>query len=133
MAANPFTRGTCPGDFKRGHEKHGGRKKGTPDAISPRTRRAIAAAARRIARGTNLNRYHWQRLINNNPLITEALERQGKFTLAGAPRFRSRQFNMKSFCEDLSAVAMRAIKTDQFIDRDLVECLMLLAVRDPVP
>ena len=38
---------------------------------------------------------------------------------------------MKSFCQDLSAVAMRAIKTDQFVDRDLVQCLMLLAVRDP--
>ena len=38
---------------------------------------------------------------------------------------------MKSFCQDLSAVAMRAIQTDQFVDRDLVECLTLLAVRDP--
>jgi len=28
-------------------------------------------------------------------------------------------------------VAMRAIKTDQFVDRDLVQCLTLLAVRDP--
>jgi hypothetical protein len=139
MAANPFTRGTCPGraraphrgSFKMGHEKRGGRKKGTPDAISPRARKAIAAAARRIARGTSPNRYHWQRIFNNNPLITEALERQGKFTLTGAPRFRSRQFNMKSFCNDLSAVAMCAIQTDQFVDRDLVPCLTLLAVRDP--
>ena len=38
---------------------------------------------------------------------------------------------MKSFCKDLSAVAMRAIQTDQFVDRDLVQCLTLLAVRDP--
>ena len=38
---------------------------------------------------------------------------------------------MKSFCQALSAVAMRAIKTDQFVDEDLVQCLMLLAVRDP--
>jgi hypothetical protein len=38
---------------------------------------------------------------------------------------------MKSFCQDLSAVAMRAIKTDQFVEQDLVQCLMLLAVRDP--
>jgi len=28
-------------------------------------------------------------------------------------------------------VAMRAIQTDQFVDRDLVECLTLLGVRDP--
>jgi hypothetical protein len=38
---------------------------------------------------------------------------------------------MKAFCKDLSAVAMRAIKTDQFVDRELVECLTLLGVRDP--
>jgi hypothetical protein len=38
---------------------------------------------------------------------------------------------MKAFCQDLSAVAMRAIQTDQFVDRDLVECLTLLGVRDP--
>ncbi|MGE5365725.1 MAG: hypothetical protein ACM3PO_00405, partial [Betaproteobacteria bacterium] len=37
----------------------------------------------------------------------------------------------KSFCQDLSAVAMRAIQTDQFIEQDLVQCLMLLAARDP--
>jgi hypothetical protein len=139
MAANPFTRGTCPGrarpphraSFEMGHEKHGGRKKGTPNAMSPRSRKAIAAAAKRIARGTNLNRRHWLRVIDNNPLITEALEHQGKFTLYGAPRFRSRKFNMKAFCRDLSAVAMRAIRTDEFVDRDLVQCLTLLAVRDP--
>ena len=54
MAANPFTRGTCPGrarpphraGFKMGHAKRGGRKKGTRNAISPRSRKAIAAAAR---------------------------------------------------------------------------------------
>ena len=38
---------------------------------------------------------------------------------------------MKSFGQDLSAVAMRAIKINEFVDRDLVECLELLAVRDP--
>src|SRR6516162_2587872 len=139
MAANPFTRGTCPGrarpphraGFKMGHAKQGGREKGTPNAISPRSRKAIAAAARRIARGTSLNRYHWQRQINKNPLITEAHEHQGKCTSAGAPRLRSRAFSMHSFCKDLSAVAMRAIQTNQFVERDLVHCLMLLAVRDP--
>ena len=139
MAANPFTRGTCPGrarpphrgSFKMGHEKRGGRKNGTPDAISPRARKAIAAAAKRLARGAPRNRYRWQRVINHNPLISEALEHQGRFTLAGAPRRRSRTFNMKSFCQDLSAMAMRAIQTDQFVEQDLVQCLMLLAVRDP--
>ena len=143
MAANPFTRGTCPGrarpphqgSFRRGHAKRGGRKAGTPNAISPRARKAIAAAvaaaARRIARGTNRSRRHWRRIILNNPLINEARERQGQFTLTGAPRLRSRSFNMKTFCRDLSAVAVRAIKTDQFVDRDLVECLELLAVHDP--
>ena len=139
MAANPFTRGTCPGrarpphrgSFKMGHEKHGGRKKGTPNAMSPRAQKAIAAAAKRIARGIHLNRYHWGRLIDDNPLITEAREHQGKSTLAGAPRSRSRTFNMKAFCKDLSAMAMRAIQTDQFVDRDLEGCLTLLAVRDP--
>ena len=143
MAANPFTRGTCPGrarpihraGFKMGHAKLGGRQKGTPNAISPRARKAIAAAvaaaARRIARGTNLSRPHWRRVILKNPLITEAQEHQGKVTSAGTPRLRSREFKMKSFGKDLSAVAMRAIKTDQFVDRDLVECLELLAVHDP--
>jgi hypothetical protein len=139
MPANPFTRGTAPGrarprhrgSFAIGHAKRGGRKKGTPNAISPHTRKAIAAAARRIARGTNLNRRHWRRVILKNPLISQAHEHQGKFTRAGAPRLRSRAFNMKSFCKDLSAVAMRAIKTDQFVDRDLVQCLALLDVRDP--
>jgi hypothetical protein len=38
---------------------------------------------------------------------------------------------MKSFCQGLSAVAMQAIKTDQFVEQNLVQCLMLLAVRDP--
>jgi hypothetical protein len=139
MAANPFTRGTCPGrarprhraSFARGHAKRGGRQKGTPNAISPRARKAIVAAAKRLARGAPRDRYHWQRVINKNPLITEALEHQSQFTVAGAPRRRSRTFNMKSFCQHLSAVAMRAIQTDQFVDRDLVQCLMLLAVRDP--
>ena len=139
MAADPFTRGTSPGrarpahrgSFKMGHAKRGGRKKKTPNAISPRARTAIAAAAKRIPRGTTLNRNHWQWVIEKNPLINEARERQGQSTLTGAPRVRSRKFNMKAFCKDLSAVAMRAIQTDQFVDRDLVECLTLLGVRDP--
>jgi hypothetical protein len=88
MAANPFTRGTSPGrarpphrgSFKMGHEKRGGRKKGTPNAISPRARKAIAAAAKRITRGTGLSRRHWQRVIDTNPLIIEALQKQGKFS-----------------------------------------------------
>ena len=109
MAANPFTRGTSPG----------------------RARKVIMAAAKRIPRGTTLNRNHWQWVIEKNPLINEARERQGQFTLTSAPRFRSREFNMKAFCKDFSAVAMRAIRTDQFVDRDLVECLTLLGVRDP--
>ena len=106
-------------------------KRGRRTPYPPRARKAIAAAAKRVARGTTLNRNHWQWVIEKNPLINEALEHQGQFTLAGAPRVRSRTFNMKSFCQDLSAVAMRAIQTDQFVDRDLVECLTLLAVRDP--
>ncbi len=106
-------------------------KTGTPNAISPRARKAIAAAAKRVPRGTTLNRNHWQWVIEKNPLINEARERQGQSTLTGAPRVRSRKFNMKAFCKDLSAVAMRAIQTDQFVDRDLVECLTLLGVRDP--
>jgi hypothetical protein len=139
MAANPFTRGTSPGrarpphrgSFKMGHAKRGGRQKKTPNAISPRARMVIMAAAKRIPRGTTLNRHHWQWVIEKNPLINEARERQGQFTLTGAPRVRSREFNMKAFCQDLSAVAMRAIRTDQFVDRDLVQCLTLLGVRDP--
>jgi hypothetical protein len=113
------------------HAKRGGRKKNTRNAISARARKAIMAAAERVPRGTSLNRHHWQWVIEKNPLINEARERQGQFTLTGAPRVRSRNFNMKAFCKDLSAVAMRAIQTDQFVDRDLVECLTLLGVRDP--
>lgn len=90
MAANPFTRGTSPGrarphhraSFLRGHAKVGGRQKGTPNAISPSARKAITAAAKRLARGAPRTRYHWQRLINKNPLISEAVDHQGQFTLA---------------------------------------------------
>jgi len=140
MAANPFSRGTCPGrarpphrgSFKMGHAKRGGRKTGTPNAISPRARKAIApavaAAARPIGSGTNPSRRHWRRVILTNPLIAKAQEHQRKFTSAGTPRLRSREFKMKSFGQDLSAVAMRAIKTNQFVDRDLGQCLTLLAV-----
>jgi hypothetical protein len=140
MPVNPFTRGMCPGrarpphrgSFKTGHAKHGGRGTGTSsNAISPRARKAIAVAAKRITRGTGLSRRYWQRVMDNNPLILEALQKQGKFTLAGTPRFRSRKFSIKTFCKDLSAVAMRAIQTDQFVDRNLVECLTHLGIRDP--
>jgi len=138
MAPNPFSRGSSPGrarpphrgSFAPGHAKRGGRQPGTPNAISARARRAITAAATRLARGAPRTRRRWQRVINNNPLITEAVEHQGQFTLAGDPRRRSRLFNMKTFCQDLSAVAMRAIKTGQFVHEDLVQCLMHLAVRD---
>jgi len=136
---NPFTRGTCPGrarpphqgSFKRGHRKHGGRQEGTPNAISARARKTIAAAAKRAPYGTSRNRNHWQWVIEKNPLINEARERQGQFTLTGAPRLRSRSFNMKTFRQDLSAGTMRAIKTNEFADRDLLQCLELLAVHDP--
>ena len=125
MAANPFTRGTSPGrarpphrgSFKMGHAKRGGRQKKTPNAISPRARKVIMAAAKRIPRGTTLNRHHWQWVIEKNPLINEARERQGQFTLTGAPRVRSRKFNMKAFCKNLSAVVMRA--TDDGVERHL--------------
>jgi hypothetical protein len=89
MAVNPSSRGICPGrarpphrgSFKMGHAKHGGRGKGTSsNAISPRARKAIAAAAKRITRGTGLSRCHWQRVIGTNPLIIEALQKQGKFS-----------------------------------------------------
>jgi len=98
MAANPFSRGTCPGrarpphrgSFKMGHAKRGGRKTGTPNAISPRARKAIApavaAAARPIGSGTNPSRRHWRRVILTNPLIAKAQEHQRKFTSAGTPR-----------------------------------------------
>jgi hypothetical protein len=139
MAANPFTRGICPGrarpihegGFKRGQAKRGGRKKKAPNAIPARVRKAIETAVKRVVRGTNLPRKNWLWEIDNNPLIREAREHQGRFTLAGAPRLRSRAFNMKAFCRELSAVAMRAIKTGHFADQDLVECLTLLAIRDP--
>lgn len=139
MAANPFTRGTSPGrarpphrgSFELGHVKRGGRQKGTPNAISPRVRKAIAAAAKRTIRGINLTYYTWFGFIDKNSLIREALEDQGKFTAAGAPRLRSRSFNMKAFCKALSAVAMRAIQTGQFVDQELVQCLALLGIRDP--
>jgi hypothetical protein len=136
---NPFSRGTCPGrarpphrgSFVRGHAKHGGRKKGTPNFVSARARKAVAAAAKRITGASRLSRGYGQRVIDTNPLISEALQQQGKFTLRGTPRFRSRAFKMKTFCQHLSAVAMRAIQTDQFVDRDLVQCLTHLGVRDP--
>jgi hypothetical protein len=102
-----------------GHAKRGGRQKKTPNAISPRARKAIMAAAKRVPRGTTLNRNHWQWVIEKNPLINEARERQGQSTLTGAPRVRSRKFNMKAFCQDLSAVAMRA--RDEYSRDDLYE------------
>jgi hypothetical protein len=55
---NPFTRGSVsgrerpeylrPGTFKRGHEKRGGRNRGTPNAFSTDYKRAIMEAAYRI-------------------------------------------------------------------------------------
>src|SRR5437764_6163654 len=139
MPANPFTRGTSTGrarpphrgSFQFGHSKRGGRKKGTRNAISPRVRKAVEAATKHITRGTTLTRQNWDWVIYKNPMIAEALEQQGKFTRAGAPRLRSRSFKIEAFCKALSALAMRAIKTDQFADQDLVQCLRLLAVRDP--
>jgi hypothetical protein len=121
---NPFTRGTCPGrarpphqgSFKRGHRKHGGRQEGTANAVSARARKAIAAAAKRAPYGTSRNRNHWQWVVEKNPLINEARERQGQFTLTGAPRLRSRSFNMKTFCQDLSALG-HARDKDQRVRR----------------
>src|SRR5436309_4332638 len=77
MAVNPFSRGTSPGrarpphrgSFKMGHAKRGGRKKGTPNAVSARARKAIAAAAKRIPRAARFTRGYWQRVLNTNPLI----------------------------------------------------------------
>ncbi len=46
------------------------------DAISPRARKAIEAAAKRVPRGTGLSDRHWQRVIVANPLIIEALQKQ---------------------------------------------------------
>jgi hypothetical protein len=66
----PGSRPPHQGSFKRGHPKHGGRQAGTPNAISARVPKAIAAAAKRLARGAPRTRYRWQRLINKNPLIT---------------------------------------------------------------
>src|SRR5690349_780383 len=98
MPANPLTRGTSPGrarpphrgSFARGHAKHGGRKKGTPNAVSSRVRTAIAAAAKQVITGSTLRYQHWEWVIDKNPLIAQALEQQGKFTIAGTPRLRSR-------------------------------------------
>jgi hypothetical protein len=55
---NPFNRGSAPdrarddlqrpGDFERGHKKLGGRKKGTPNRISPSHKRAMREAIHRI-------------------------------------------------------------------------------------
>jgi hypothetical protein len=56
--ANPSTRGSAPdrarpsylrsGDFKSGHKKHGGRKRGTPNVFLSDLREAILEAACRI-------------------------------------------------------------------------------------
>lgn len=56
--ANAFTRGSAPGrardeserpnSFEKGHQKMGGRKKGTPNALSPEYRNAVLEAAYRV-------------------------------------------------------------------------------------
>jgi hypothetical protein len=58
---NPLDRGNCPGrareaserpgSFKLGHKKLGGRKKGTPNAISADLKKALLQAAHRIGQG----------------------------------------------------------------------------------
>jgi hypothetical protein len=60
---NPSIRGTSPGrarddferpgDFQRGHEKRGGRKKGTPNRISAGHKKAMREAAHRIGSDGN--------------------------------------------------------------------------------
>jgi hypothetical protein len=60
---NPFGRGSAPGreqpdylrsgSFKPGHEKQGGRKKGTPNAFSIDYKKAILEAAYRIGNDGN--------------------------------------------------------------------------------
>ena len=42
-----------PGSFKAGHAKLGGRKKGTPNAISPALKRALLKAAHRVGSDGN--------------------------------------------------------------------------------
>ncbi len=60
---NPFMRGSAPGraqpvylrpgSFKQGHEKRGGRKRGTPNLISADHRKAIREAAYRVGQDGN--------------------------------------------------------------------------------
>jgi hypothetical protein len=60
---NPFTRGSAPdrarpadqrsGSFKQGHEKLGGRKRGTPNLLSIDYKKGIFEAAYRIGRDGN--------------------------------------------------------------------------------
>jgi hypothetical protein len=77
----------------------------------------VAAAAKRLARGAPRNRYRWQRIINKNPLTIEACEHQ--FQSAQKPPLQH---------EDLLSEPQRG---GHAFEQDLVECLMLLAVRDP--
>ena len=79
---NPFTRGSAsgrerpeylrPGTFKRGHEKRGGRERGTLNAFSREHKRALFEAAYRIGfdgNGKNgfVGYFHWVRV--QHPLI----------------------------------------------------------------
>jgi hypothetical protein len=60
---NPFTRGSAPdraqsadrrsGSFKQGHDKRGGRRRGTPNLLSIDFKRAICEAAYRIGEDGN--------------------------------------------------------------------------------
>jgi len=60
---NPHNRGSAPGraqsadqrpgSFKKGHEKRGGRKRGTPNAFSTDYRKAILEAAHRVGNDGN--------------------------------------------------------------------------------
>jgi hypothetical protein len=58
---NPFTRGSAPGraqpadrrSFKQGHEKRGGRKRGTPNFFSIDYKKALFEAAHRIGQDGN--------------------------------------------------------------------------------
>jgi hypothetical protein len=61
--SDPFSRGSAPdrarypcqrpGSFKPGHEKRGGRKKGTPNKISADTKKALLEAAYRVGSDGN--------------------------------------------------------------------------------
>ena len=79
---NPFKKGSAPGrerpddlrpgTFGKGHEKRGGRKRGTPNAFSRDYKRALFEAAYRIGYDGNgkngvVGYFHWVRV--RHPLI----------------------------------------------------------------